>query len=62
MINNHELPALIFRTVQEELNYPEDRGSKLLFKTLKNYPSTRLISQKAIIFINNFVRASNNIL
>jgi hypothetical protein len=44
------------------MNYPEDEGSKFLFTTLKNYPSTRLISQKAIIFINNAVRASNNIL
>jgi hypothetical protein len=25
---------------QEEMNYPEDEGSKFLFKTLKNYPST----------------------
>jgi hypothetical protein len=62
MIDNYELPALIFRAVQEELKYPEDGGSKLLFKTLKNYPSTQLISQKAIIFNNNTVRASNNIL
>jgi len=44
------------------MNYPEDGGNKLLFKTSKNYPSTQLISQKAIIFINNAVRASNNIL
>jgi hypothetical protein len=40
MIDNYELPALIFRAGQEELNYPEDGGSKLLFKTVKNYLST----------------------
>jgi hypothetical protein len=61
MSDNYRLPALIFRAIQEELNYPDDGGSKLLFKSQKNYPSTQLISQKVIIFINNAVKASNNI-
>jgi hypothetical protein len=30
IIDNYELPALILWTVQEEMNYPEDGGSKPL--------------------------------